>query len=30
MEMEYNIVVKKGVTATQFNEKWDPVGVCLP
>ena len=29
MEIEYNIVIKKDVTVTRFNEKWDPVRVCL-
>ena len=29
MEIEYNIVIKKSVTVTRFNDKWDPVRVCL-
>ena len=29
MEIECNIVIKKGVTVTRFNEKGDPVRVCL-
>ena len=29
MEIEYNIVIKKDVIVTRFNEKWDAVRVCL-
>ena len=29
MKIEYNIVIKKSVTVTRFNDKWDPVRVCL-